>query len=100
HVLCDPGGRAAHDGRPAGSESALARSATGGKYVTRYFEENAKKYRESPDAPGSVVGPDGNAPYGAAGSNHPMFACGPARTPEKYLGELDNSTGRCGPCAG
>src|SRR5579859_127128 len=28
------------------------RSATGGKYVTRYFEENAKKYRESPDKTG------------------------------------------------
>ncbi|WP_141723526.1 hypothetical protein [Burkholderia sp. A2] len=56
HVLCDPGGRAAHDGRPAGSESALARSATGGKYVTRYFEENAKKYRDSPDKTGQRGG--------------------------------------------
>ncbi|MBR8154610.1 hypothetical protein KDX20_09185 [Burkholderia cenocepacia] len=52
HVLCDPDGRAAHDRRPAGSESALARSAMGGKYVTRYFEENAKKYRDSPDEAG------------------------------------------------
>ncbi|MBJ9924926.1 hypothetical protein [Burkholderia cenocepacia] len=24
----------------------------GGKYVTRYFEENAKKYRDSPDEAG------------------------------------------------
>ncbi len=30
-------------------EARSHRSATGGKYVTRYFEENAKKYRESPD---------------------------------------------------
>ncbi|NTX31625.1 hypothetical protein HT746_31685 [Burkholderia pyrrocinia] len=31
-------------------------SATGGKYVTRYFEENAKKYRESPDKTGLCGG--------------------------------------------
>ncbi|MGK8209453.1 hypothetical protein ACRS8P_06260 [Burkholderia cenocepacia] len=28
----------------------------GGKYVTRYFEENAKKYRESPDKTGRFDG--------------------------------------------
>ncbi|UOB57555.1 hypothetical protein MRS60_25510 [Burkholderia pyrrocinia] len=33
-------------------EARSYRSATGGKYVTRYFEENAKKYRESPDKTG------------------------------------------------
>ncbi|WP_321788723.1 hypothetical protein [Burkholderia pyrrocinia] len=33
-------------------EARSHRSATGGKYVTRYFEENAKKYRESPDKSG------------------------------------------------
>lgn len=34
----------------------------GGKYVTRYFEENAKKYGDSPDK----AGLDGGAGWGRA----------------------------------
>lgn len=37
-------------------EARSHRSAMGGKYVTRYFEENAKKYRESPDKTGRFDG--------------------------------------------
>jgi len=37
-------------------EARSHRSATGGKYVTRYFEENPKKYRESPDKSGLCGG--------------------------------------------
>ena len=65
HVLCDPGGRSAHDMRPAGSKSALVPGATG-KYVTRYFEENAKNTGNPLIKRGCAVGPDGRAPRGGA----------------------------------
>jgi hypothetical protein len=37
-------------------EARSQRSATGGKYVIRNFEENAKKYRESPEGSRSSDG--------------------------------------------
>ena len=66
HVLCDPGGRSAHDMRPAGSKSALVPERNGGKYVTRYFEENAKNTGNPLIKRGCAVGPDGRAPRGGA----------------------------------
>ncbi|MDS0856632.1 hypothetical protein NUV25_02830 [Burkholderia pseudomultivorans] len=72
----------------------------GGKYVTRYFEENAKKYRESPDKTGDLMGPDWAAAYGKAGANRRIFAPGCSRQAEKYRAGPDGSTTRCGDCIG
>ncbi|MCU9957543.1 MULTISPECIES: hypothetical protein [Burkholderia] len=62
-MFCAPRADAQHEARGRQDlEARSYRSATGGKYVTRYFEENAKKYRESPDK----RGPRGGAGWRSA----------------------------------
>ncbi|CAB3968173.1 hypothetical protein BLA9940_05436 [Burkholderia aenigmatica] len=64
-------------------EARSHRSATGGKYVTRYFEENAKKYRESPDKTGLCSGAGWASAVWRGASNRPMFQHRCAGPPEK-----------------
>lgn len=58
------------------------RSATGGKYVTRYFEENAKKYRESPDKTALRGGAGWPGATWRGASNRPTFSRRCARPPK------------------
>lgn len=64
-------------------EARSHRSATGGKYVIGNFEENGKKYRESPEKREFRVGPDWSGPCGAVMRNPLTVARGSLGAGEK-----------------
>jgi len=64
-------------------EARSDRSAMGGKYVIGNFEENGKKYRESPDKTGLRGGAGWPGATWRGASNRPTFSRRRARPPEK-----------------
>ncbi|MDS0797021.1 hypothetical protein NUV26_33185 [Burkholderia pseudomultivorans] len=72
----------------------------GGKYVTRYFEENAKKYGESPDKTGRFDGAGLGGGMRQGGRESSDFCTGMFEAGGKNRGGPDGSTTRCGACIG